>query len=91
MGSVSALKLLEVFRNVERVLGIELLLACQALEFRRPLRSSDSIERVVREVRKQIPFVRKDRVLSPLMMKAQQLISEGAIVSAAARHSPGLV
>jgi histidine ammonia-lyase len=38
MGSISALKLLPVFRNVESVLAIELFTAAQALDFRKPLR-----------------------------------------------------
>ncbi|NNE45133.1 MAG: histidine ammonia-lyase, partial [Rhodothermales bacterium] len=38
MGSISAIKLLQVFRNVETVLAIELLAASQALDYRHPLR-----------------------------------------------------
>lgn len=37
MGSISALKLLAVLRNVERVLAVEFLTAAQALDFRAPL------------------------------------------------------
>ena len=38
MGSISALKLLHVLRNVERVLAVEFLTAAQALDFRAPLK-----------------------------------------------------
>ena len=37
MGSIAALKLLEVLDNVEKVLAIEALTAAQALDYRRPL------------------------------------------------------
>src|SRR5699024_11375798 len=44
MGSISALKLLEVFHNVEQVLAIELFTAAQALDFREPLRPGKGVE-----------------------------------------------
>ena len=44
MGSVSALKLLQVFENVETVLAIEVLTAAQALDYRLPLRPGRGVE-----------------------------------------------
>lgn len=63
MGANAATKLLAVTENLEKILSIELLSASQALEFRRPLRSSDYIENIMTEFRKNIPFVENDRVL----------------------------
>jgi histidine ammonia-lyase len=63
MGANAATKLLTVVENLEKILAIELLCASQALEFRRPLRSSDYIEKIMAELRKEIPFVENDRVL----------------------------
>ena len=53
--------------NTERVLAIELFNAAQALEFRRPARSSERIERIFADYRRVVPFVDIDRVMYPLI------------------------
>jgi histidine ammonia-lyase len=63
MGANAATKCLRVMKNTERVLAIELLNATQALEFRRPLKSSASVESFVAKYRGVVPFVENDRVL----------------------------
>lgn len=70
MGANAATKCLKIVENVEKVLGIELLSAVQALEFRRPLKSSAAIERLVAAFRKEIAFNVEDRILHDDMMKA---------------------
>lgn len=65
MGSNAATKLWRVVLNTERVLGIELFNAAQALEFRRPLRSSPAIEALHAAYRKQVPFIENDEVMYP--------------------------
>ncbi len=65
MGSNSATKLRRVVLNTERVLAIELMNAAQALEFRRPLRSSAVIERLHADYRRVVPFVDNDCVMYP--------------------------
>lgn len=67
MGSNAATKLVRVALNTERVLAIELLNSAQALEFRRPLKSSPAIEKIFSEYRKYVPFVDEDRYLHPLI------------------------
>ncbi len=76
MGSNAATKLRRVVLNVERVLAIELLNAAQALEFRRPLRSSEVIEALVGEYRKRVPFVDCDQVLYPYIAESVKFISQ---------------
>ncbi len=63
MGANSATKCLRVINNVEKVLAIELLVAVQALEYRRPLHSSQKIEHLVQEFRKKVSFNETDRFL----------------------------
>jgi histidine ammonia-lyase len=63
MGANAATKCLKVVNNVERILAIELLNASQALEFRRPLRSSGHIENLVGSYRKVVSFNTADRAL----------------------------
>ncbi len=70
MGANAAVKCLRVIDNVEKVLGIELLAAAQALEFRRPLRSSPFLEQIVADLRQQVSFNEEDRVMRDDMLKA---------------------
>ena len=49
--------------NVEKLLAIELLNASQAIEFRRPLKSSIIIETMLKDFRKLIPFINEDKVM----------------------------
>ncbi len=63
MGANAATKCYRVICNTERVLAIELLNGTQALEFRRPAKSSPVIEEIVARYRKYVPFVENDRVL----------------------------
>ena len=74
MGANAATKLLTVAENLEKILAIELLSASQAIEFRRPLRSSEYIENVLSGFRKDIPFVDNDRVMYTEIEKSADFI-----------------
>ncbi len=63
MGANAATKTLRIIDNLERVLAIELLNASQAIEFRRPLKSSDFIEMFLKSYREEVSFVDEDRIL----------------------------
>ena len=63
MGANAATKCLKVVENLERILAIELMNASQALEFRRPLKSSDFIEMFIKSYREEVSFVKEDRIL----------------------------
>ncbi|MES2747626.1 MAG: histidine ammonia-lyase [Bacteroidota bacterium] len=63
MGANAATKCLKIMENVERILAIELMNASQAIEFRRPLQSSDFIELFLKSYRAEVPFVKEDRIL----------------------------
>ena len=65
MGAKAAIKLYKIVLNVERVLAIELFNAAQALEFRRPQKSSPVIEKLFDEYRKVVPFIVNDEVMYP--------------------------
>ena len=74
MGANAATKLVRVVENTERVLAIELFNAAQALEFRRPLRSSWTIEKIFAGYRKVVPFIDDDRYMHPLIEKSIEFI-----------------
>ena len=76
MGSNSAIKLVRIVDNVETVLAIELFNAAQALEFRRPAKSSPVIERIFKDYRKVVPFIDNDTCMQPLIAKSVQFIRQ---------------
>jgi len=74
MGANAATKLRRVVMNVQRVLAIELLTAAQALDFRRPHKSSPIVEKVYNALREQIPFMQNDRLLHTDMIAAEKFL-----------------
>ena len=70
MGANAAIKLYKVVLNTERVLAIELFNSAQALEFRRPLKSSPIIQKMFEEYRKVVPFIVNDEVMYPYIQKS---------------------
>jgi len=63
MGANSATKALRIVENLETILAIELMNAAQALDFRRPLRSSEFVESFVGAYREEVSHVKEDRIL----------------------------
>ncbi len=61
MGANSAVRCYDIVQNVYRVLSIELMTAVQALEFRRPKRSSAKIEKIIADFRVLVPRLEDDR------------------------------
>ena len=74
MGANAAIKLYKVVLNTERVLAIELFNAAQALEFRRPLKSSPVIQQIFDAYRKVVPFIINDEVMYPYIQKSIDFI-----------------
>lgn len=69
MGANAATKLYEVVNNTEMVLAIELMNAAQAMEFRRPGKSSPRLEKLFSAYRDVVPFLEQDRIGHDGMMK----------------------
>ena len=76
MGANSAVKLVEVVENTRRVLAIELFNAAQALEFRRPLHTSPSLEKWVAEYRRHVPYIADDTVMAPLIAASESFLKD---------------
>ena len=74
MGANAAIKLYKVALNTERVLAIELFNAAQALDFRRPLKSSPAIEAIHAAYRKAVPFSSEDEVMYPHIETSVQFL-----------------
>lgn len=70
MGANAATKLYRVIENCYKIQGVELMNAVQALEFRRPLKSSEKLEQIVSDYRKAVPNIEVDTYMYPLMEKS---------------------
>lgn len=84
MGSVSAIKLIQVMTNVQTVLGIELLIAATALD-QREMPSSPALEAVKTSLRREIPVLLTDRILYPDINASIDLLKAGEPLVAAER------
>ncbi len=80
MGSISGRKLNNVLDNLEFILAIELLSACQAIEFRRPLKSSEILEFAHEHVRRFVSFAEEDRIFAEDINKIRSIISNFSFV-----------
>lgn len=79
MGANAAVKALQVLENVERIVAIELMNAAQAIEFRRPARSSAKLEQLVQEFRTHVPFIERDEVMHEHMEAAYRFIQNSTM------------
>ena len=77
MATYAARRLHAMLDNTAGIVGIEWLCAAQALEFHRPLRSSDAIEAQVARLRAQVPRLDVDRLLAPDIAAATALVEAG--------------
>lgn len=74
MGANAATKAHKIINNLYEIIGIELITASQALELRRPLKSSKVLEDLVSNFRKEVSFIKEDRILHNDMSKATQFL-----------------
>lgn len=99
MATFAARKARDVVANVRRIVAIELLAACQGIDFLRPLRSSDVLEAVHACVRQRVGHYGRDRYIAPDMAAVEQLVADGGLggflesgpAEGAACAVPGLV
>ncbi|MFY8188759.1 MAG: histidine ammonia-lyase [Flavobacterium sp.] len=70
MGANAATKTLKIVENVERILSIELMNAAQAIQFRKPLKSSPFITSFLKSFEEEVPFISEDKIMHYEMEKA---------------------
>ena len=76
MGANAALKAYQICLNLERILAIELFNAAQALDFRRPLKSSSFLEKMVKKYREIVPFISSDKPMYEEMDKTVNFLRD---------------
>lgn len=77
MATFAARRLTDMAENTANVLAIELLAACQGVDFRAPLKTSELLESAKMLVRNEVPFYDQDRYFSPDIEKIYHLIRDG--------------
>ena len=80
MGTNAALKIQRILRNTRYVLAIELLLACQALDFKKGKRPGKGLRAVYALIRKDVPYIKEDSIMYTYVEKIFQLICKEKIV-----------
>ncbi len=78
MATFAARRLGEMAANTAGIIAVELLAACQGLDFRRPLRTSPRLEEAKALLRERVPFYQVDRYFSPDIEAATRLIESAA-------------
>jgi len=76
MGANAATKCYKIIENLKTILAIELISAAQAIHFRRPGKTSPTLEKLLTEFQKEVPFNAQDRVLSTDIKKGREFIEE---------------
>jgi histidine ammonia-lyase len=79
MATFAARKAGDIAINVRRIVAIELLAACQGIDFHRPLRSSPLLESVHAHIRKTVPHYGEDRYLAPEMQALEKMVADAEL------------
>jgi histidine ammonia-lyase len=91
MGSISAIKLLSVMRNLERILAVELLTAAQALDFRAPLKAGRGVQIAHEVLRSHVAHAHRDYEVRNDLDHCAELLRVGALSDAIAEQMEALV
>lgn len=81
MGSISARKCFQILKNVQAVLAIEILTACQGLEFHKPMRYGKGTEAVYKVVRKSVTPLLTDRIIYKDIEAVKKLIIDNLLLN----------
>ncbi|HRN25839.1 MAG: histidine ammonia-lyase [Ignavibacteriaceae bacterium] len=74
MGSIAARKCFQILNNVQAVLAIEILTACQGMEFHKPLKPGTGSSIAYKIVRKSVPALENDRIIYKDIERVKEMI-----------------
>lgn len=83
MGSIGARKLHQVIENVEKILGIELFCAAQAMDYHAPLKPGKVLEAVHRFVRSKVDHIEEDQIMHDMMQVTIDMVKDGSLLKVA--------
>jgi len=83
MAAHGARRLEKMNRNLNVIIGVELMCAAQGIEFRSPLKTSPVLSDVMKQIRSEVPTLTEDRYMATLIDKAARLIQAGELAKTA--------
>ena len=83
MAAHGAFRLQKMAKNLNYILGVELLCAAQGVEFRAPLKTSSALQSAIDRLREDVPTLEDDRYLAPDLEAAQVIVTSGALAQSA--------
>lgn len=83
MAAHGAFRLQKMAKNLNYILGVELLCAAQGIEFRAPLKTSSVLQAAISRLRQDVPTLEDDRYLAPDLEAAQVIVASGALAQSA--------
>ena len=90
MAAYGARRLLRMTKNLNNILGVELICGAQGIEFRAPLKTSNPLNSVLARLRVDIATIQNDRYLASDLAQAAKLVSSNAIIDATNINFPQL-
>jgi histidine ammonia-lyase len=81
MGTIAARKFVQILRNAEHVVSMEMLSACQAIDLLRPHRPASAVLAIHEKIREKVPFADKDRVFSKDVLMIREMLSNDELSS----------
>ncbi|MCQ9617736.1 histidine ammonia-lyase [Paenalcaligenes niemegkensis] len=82
MATFAGRRLIEMAQNTATIVGIEMLCAAQGIDFHAPLRTSESLQKVMGEIREIAPFYSEDRYLAPDIEGITEAVLNAAVIKA---------
>ena len=82
MGTNAAIKIQRILRNTQYILAIELMLGCQALDFKKGKKPGKGVLNAYKEIRKIMPYIKEDIVIYPYVEQIKELVKTEKIVQA---------
>lgn len=79
MGTIAARKFVQILRNAENVVAMELLSACQAIDLLRPHKPASAVQAIFEKIRSKVPYADKDRVFSRDVQVIREMIQKDEI------------
>ncbi|MGE0527105.1 MAG: histidine ammonia-lyase [Bdellovibrionales bacterium] len=86
MGTIAARKFRQVTANAENIVAMEMLSACQALDFLRPLKPAGAVLAAYETIRESVPFAEEDRVFADDIARIREMIRNGRLMGCIHRH-----
>ncbi len=79
MATFAARKLTDIAENTATIIGIEIMAACQSIDFHKDLKTSAKLYEVYQQVREQVPFLDKDRLMTDDLHNLRNMVLNGEL------------